>query len=97
MQRIKRQRARAVKHKEREGSTMGEKEERLKLDTFNARIAKRMNLEMTKGLQYCNMMADIIRTILEDIDPTNPVLLVQPPIIASSRTLPLTKKEEQDK
>ena len=76
---------------------MEEEQERLKLDTFNARIAKRIHLEMTQGLQYCNMMSDIIRTILEDIDPTNPVLLVQPPSISSSRTLPLTKKEKQDK
>jgi len=76
---------------------MGKEEERLKLDTFNARMAKRMHLEMTFGLQYCNMMSAIIRTILEDIDPTNPILLVQPPNITSSRALPLTKKKEQDK
>jgi hypothetical protein len=69
-------------------------EERLKLDTLNGRLAKRMHAEMTQGLQYCNMMSDIIRTILEDIDPLNPVLLVPPPTIASSRTLPLTKEEE---
>lgn len=97
MQQIKKQRARAIKHKELSGSTKDEEEERLKLETFNPRIAKRMHMEMTQGLQYCNMMSDIIRTILEDIDPFNPVLLVQPPTIASPRTLPLTKKDEPDK
>jgi hypothetical protein len=97
MQQIKRQRVRARKNKELGGSTKDEEEDRLKLETFNPRIAKRMHMEMTQGLQYCNMMSDIIRTILEDIDPLNPVLLVQPPTIASSRTLPGTKKDEHNK
>ncbi len=74
---------------------MEEEEEKLKLNTFNARVARKMHLEMTQGLQYCNMMSDIIRTILEGIDPTNPVLLVQPPIIASPRTLPLKKRRNK--
>ena len=54
-------------------------EEKMKKETFLPPLAKRMCLEMTQGLQYCNMMSDIIRTIIEDIDPENPILGISPP------------------
>ena len=54
-------------------------EEKMKKYTFLPPLAKRMRLEMTQGLQYCNMMSDIIRTIIEDIDPENPILGIPPP------------------
>jgi len=94
MQRMKRQRARSFKQKdttekgesstaEDAEATFRKEEERLKLDTFNVRVAKRMQTEMKQGLQFCNLMTDVIRSILEDIDPENPMLLVQPPMIGS--------------
>ncbi len=81
MQRIKRQRARALKQKE---GTKDDGEENLKLDTLNARLAKRMLSETKQGLQFCNLMNRQIRQILEDIDPGNPVLAVRPPSIGYS-------------
>ena len=70
---------------ERTGTTIEDEEaneERMKKDTFLPPLAKRMRLEMTQGLQYCNMMSDIIRSIIEDIDPENPILGISPPPVA---------------
>lgn len=81
LQRMKRQRARACKYKEGAELSKDEAEEKLKLDTFDARVAKRMYIEMRQGLQYCNLMTGVVRKILEDIDPENPILLVKPPVV----------------
>ena len=88
MQRMKRQRARSFKQKEGKSSSnkddsskFEDEEEKLKNDTFNVRVAKRMQTEMTEGLQFCNLMTSTIRTILEDIDPENPILMVNPAMI----------------
>ncbi|KAL3759843.1 hypothetical protein ACHAWU_007587 [Discostella pseudostelligera] len=81
LQRIKRQRARSCKQKEGAGLSKDLVEENLKIETFDARVAKRMYAEMKQGLQYCNLMTNVVRTILEDIDPENPILLVKPPVI----------------
>ena len=74
---------------ERATSTIEEDdiEEKMKKDTFLPPLAKRMRLEMTQGLQYCNMMSDIIRTIIEDIDPENPILgIFPPPVVVVSES-----------
>jgi hypothetical protein len=75
---------------ERATSTIEEDdiEEKMKKVTFLPPLAKRMRLEMTQGLQYCNMMSDIIRTIIEDIDPENPILGIPPPpvVVVSEST-----------
>ncbi len=81
LQRIKRQRARACKQKEEAGLSKDVAEEKLKLETFDTRVAKRMYTEMKQGIQYCNLMAGAVRKILEEIDPDNPILLVKPPTI----------------
>mmetsp|Transcript_2240 Transcript_2240/g.5519 ORF Transcript_2240/g.5519 Transcript_2240/m.5519 type:complete len:982 (-) Transcript_2240:847-3792(-) len=88
MQRMKRQRARSFKQKKGGGTSVKdvasdfqEAEEKLKLDTFDVRVAKKMQIEMKQGLQFCNLMTDVIGSILEDVDPENPILLVQPPMI----------------
>lgn len=81
LQRIKRQRARSCKQKEGAGLSKDLVEENLKIETFDARVAKRMYAEMKQGLQYCNLMTNVVRTILEDIDPENPILLVKPSVI----------------
>lgn len=81
LQRIKRQRARACKQREGGSGSKDVIEEKLKLDTFDASIAKRMYIEMKNGLQYCNLMANVVRTVLEDIDPDNPILWAKPPVI----------------
>jgi hypothetical protein len=66
-------------------------EERTKKDTFLPPLAKRMRLEMTQGLQYCNMMSDIIRSIIEDIDPENPILGISPPpVVVVSESITTT-------
>ncbi|KAL9182019.1 hypothetical protein ACHAXT_012362 [Thalassiosira profunda] len=88
MQRMKKQRMRAVKQKGEGGSSKKDEkpeddEERIKRETFNVRMAKRMQSDMIEGLQFTNLMTDVIRSILEDIDPDNPLLLVQPPMIGT--------------
>lgn len=98
MQRLKRQRARTSKQKESEKSKSSSKEdqedeEQLKKKTFNVRFAKRMQEEMKHGLQFTNLMQGLLREILEKIDPENPVLLLQPPLIgneASFASMPPT-------
>ena len=62
-------------------------EESLKLETFNVRVAKKMQSEMKQGLQFCNLMAEVIKSILLEIDPENPLLSVQPPIVQSASAL----------
>lgn len=89
LQRLKKARARSVRasQKDKDGGRAKDEasdeksEEKLKRDTFNARLAKRMYSEMTQGIQFCHLMTDVIRGILQDIDPDNPVLHVQPPLI----------------
>jgi hypothetical protein len=81
LQRIKRQRARACKQKEEVGLSKDVAEEKLKLETFDTRVAKRMYAEMKQGIQYCNLITGVVRKILEEIDPGNPILLVKPPAI----------------
>jgi hypothetical protein len=78
---------------ERTGTTIEDEEaneERMKKDTFLPPLAKRMRLEMTQGLQYCNMMSDIIRSIIEDIDPENPILGISPPPVVVSESITTT-------
>ena len=69
MQRIKKQRIRIWKQKEggstNENNSFQEEEEELKNGTFNVRLAKRMKADMTQGLQFCNLMKDVIRSVLE--------------------------------
>ena len=85
MQRIKKQRIRIWKQKEggstNEHNSFQEEEEQLKNGTFNVRLAKRMKADMTQGLQFCNLMKDVIRSVLEEVDPENPILTVQPPTL----------------
>ena len=90
------QRARALQKKEERKKEMttttttttgeatreaAEAEERTKRETCNARVAKKMQAEMKEGLRFCNLMTDVLRSVLEDLDPENPVLLLQPPPI----------------
>lgn len=77
IQRTKRQRARQYK-KQHQGDTDidGADQERLKAETFNARVAEKMISEMNQGLQFCDLMADTIKSILREIDPDNPLILL---------------------
>ena len=75
MQRMKRQRARQI------GS--GGEEEQLKKNTFNPRLAKRLHSEMTQALQFTNMMTGVLKSIMVEIDPQNPLLSIShchPPV-----------------
>ena len=78
MQRMKRQRA-------RQGAAGGEGEEfdneHLKKKTFNVRFAKRLYSEMTQGLQFTNMMTEVLKSIIQEVDPDNPLLKVPMPLV----------------
>ena len=79
VQRMKKQKVRSFKLKTGGGGVTDE--EQIKLATFDQVLAKKVVAEIKVGLQYSNLMTDTIRSILEEIDPTNPVLLVQPPAV----------------
>ena len=75
MQRMKRQRVR------QSGSVGGE--EQLKKNTFNPRLAKKLHFEMTEALQFTNMMTEVLKSIMVEIDPENPLLSIShshPPV-----------------
>ncbi|KAL7521856.1 hypothetical protein ACHAWX_006534 [Stephanocyclus meneghinianus] len=76
MQRLKRQRARQV------GAAGGdEDDEHLKKKTFNARLAKKLHSEMKQGLLFCNMMTAVLKSIITEIDPDNPLLSIPMPAV----------------
>lgn len=77
IQRTKRQRARQYKKQHQDDTDIdGADQERLKAETFNARVAEKMISEMNQGLQFCDLMADTIKSILREIDPDNPLILL---------------------
>mmetsp|Transcript_5859 Transcript_5859/g.12165 ORF Transcript_5859/g.12165 Transcript_5859/m.12165 type:complete len:622 (-) Transcript_5859:1490-3355(-) len=95
VQRLKRQRARQLqntKNKDMNGTDSKDDryslpdmdEETLKRETFNPRIAKKMQIELKQGLQFCNLITEVITSILREIDPEHPLLGVQTPIVGSS-------------
>ncbi|KAL7488126.1 hypothetical protein ACHAW6_013715 [Cyclotella cf. meneghiniana] len=76
MQRLKRQRARQI------GAAGGdEDDEHLKKKTFNARLAKKLQSEMKQGLLFCNMMTAVLKSIISEIDPDNPLLSIPMPTV----------------
>lgn len=102
VQRLKRQRARqlqSTKNKDMNGTDNKDDgyshpdmdEETLKRETFNPRLAKKMQSELKQGLQFCNLISEVITSILREIDPQHPLLGVQAPIVASSIPLNLMR------
>eukprot|EP00804_Cyclotella_cryptica_P018529 CCRYP_004340-RA/>CCRYP_004340-RA protein AED:0.31 eAED:0.31 QI:280/1/1/1/0.66/0.42/7/1189/509 len=75
MQRLKRQRARQM------GTSGGDEldDEHMKKKTFNARLAKKLHSEMKQGLMFCNMMTEVLKSIVTEIDPDNPLLSIPMP------------------
>mmetsp|Transcript_23644 Transcript_23644/g.55931 ORF Transcript_23644/g.55931 Transcript_23644/m.55931 type:complete len:1353 (+) Transcript_23644:352-4410(+) len=89
-QTLKKTRARSIKAKESGTDDMEQflrEEEQLKKKIFDVRTAKKMTSELQQGLQFCNLITDVIRTVFEEICPDNPLLLVQPPIVAPPQDL----------
>ena len=89
-QSLKKTRARSIKAKESGTDDMEQflrEEEQLKKKIFDVRMAKKMTSELQQGLQFCNLITDVIRTVFEEICPDNPLLLVQPPIVAPPQDL----------
>lgn len=76
MQRMKRQRARQT-------TTGGAEldDGNLKKKTFNGRFAKKIHSDLEIGLQYTNMMAEVLRSVLRSIDPENPLLSIPLPSV----------------
>jgi hypothetical protein len=77
MQRLKRQRARQM------GNAGGEEldDEHLKEKTFNPRFAKKLVQETKQGIQFCNMMTEVLKSIITEIDPNNPLLRIPMPTV----------------
>lgn len=77
MQRMKRQRARQI------GSADGEEpnDEQLCKKTFNGRFAKKLHSDLINGLQYTNMMTEILKSVMLEIDPENPLLSIPLPTV----------------
>jgi hypothetical protein len=73
MQRMKRQRAKQI----------GEEvdEEVLKKTIFNGRFAKKIHTDLQHGLQYTNMMTEVLKSIIQEIDPENPLLSIPMPTV----------------
>ena len=77
VQKTKRQRTRQYKKQHQDDAdTDYADQERLKAETFNARVAEKMITEMNQGLQFCDLMADTLKSILVEIDPDNPLISV---------------------
>jgi len=75
MQKLKRQRARQYKKQHQDETDVDcVDQERLKAETFNVKVAEKMIAEMNQGLQFCDLMADTIKSILREIDPDNPLI-----------------------
>ena len=88
MQRLKRTRVRQV------GSSEELDEEQLKKKTFNSQFGKKLHTEMIKGLQYTNLMAEVLKSIIADIDPDNALLSIPvPTILDHSSSERITEKQ----
>ena len=75
MQRMKRTRVRQIVSNEELD------EEQLKKKTFNSRFGKKLCSEMKQGLQYTNLMTEVLKSIIADIDPDNVLLSIPLPTI----------------
>lgn len=75
VQKTKRQRLRQYK-KQRQDDTEIDTDDldRVKVKTMNVRVAEKMIADMNQGLQFCDLMADTIKSILKEIDPNNPLI-----------------------
>ena len=69
-QRIKKQRARQVQWKKKDGHDEQEQEEDLKQQTMNPRTAKKLKLELTSGLLFCRQLHNVVRGLLAEMEPT---------------------------
>lgn len=75
VQKHKRQRLRQYKKQNQDDAEIDTADlERVKVKTFNVRVAEKMITEMNQGLQFCDLMADTIKSILKEIDPDNPLI-----------------------
>jgi hypothetical protein len=82
MQRMKRQRTRQL------GPAGGEEmdDEQLKLKTFNPRFAKKLHSDMIQGLQFTNMIGEVLKSVMREIDPENPLLSIPFPSVFDPET-----------
>ena len=77
VQRAKRQRLRQYKNQRKDDTKIDRDDlEVVKAKTFNVRAAEKMIAEMNQGLKFCDLMTDTIKSILEEIDPNNPLIAV---------------------
>lgn len=75
VQKIKRLRLRQYKRQHQDDTEVDNADlERVKVKTFNVRMAEKMIGEMNQGLQFCDLMADTIGSILKEIDPNNSLI-----------------------
>jgi len=75
VQKTKRLRLRQYKRQHQDDAEVDTADlERVKAKTFNVRVAEKMIGEMNQGLQFCDLMADTIGSILKEIDPNNPLI-----------------------
>ncbi len=75
VQKIKRLRLRQYKRQHQDDAEVDTADlDLVKVKTFNARVAEKMIGEMNQGLQFCDVMADTIGSILKEIDPNNPLI-----------------------
>ena len=82
-QRIKKQRARQVQWKKKDGHDDQQQEEDLKQQTMNPRTAKKIKLELTSGLLFCRQLHTVVKGLLAEMEPTYHV----PPLEGQSSLL----------
>lgn len=73
MQRMKRQRAKQIDEEV--------DDEVLKKTIFNGRFAKKIQTDLRSALQYTNMMTEVLKSIMREIDPENPLLSIPMPAV----------------
>jgi len=75
VQKTKRQRLRQYKKQHQDDAEIDTDDlDRVKVKTMNVRVAEQMIADMNQGLQFCDLMADTIMSILKEIDPNNPLI-----------------------
>jgi hypothetical protein len=68
-QRIKKQRARQVQWKKKDGHDEQQQEEDLKQQTMNPRTTKKIKMELTAGLIFCRQLHSVVRGLLAEVEP----------------------------
>lgn len=106
-QRIKKQRARQVQWKKKDGHDEQQQEEDLKQQTMNPRTTKKIKMELTAGLMFCRQLHNVVKGLLAELEPgyvvpplegqkPMPPPLAQPPSIKPAlpnlATPPVTKR-----